>query len=293
MKTVAAIAALVLLIILASTAFIVREGETALLLQFGRIVGADDKEGAGYKSGLHFKLPFIQQVLKFDQRILNLEEPEERYYTLEKKSVSVDFFVKWQIQDPAAFYKATGGDTQVANQRIAPNVKDALRFEFNARPLPELISGGRADITERVREQVNKATEGAGKLGIHIVDIRIKRIELPNEVNKSVFERMRAERAKMANQLRAEGEEASRRIRADADRQVQVLKAEATRDAAAIRGEGDAQAAEIYAAAYGKDPDFYAFYRSLEAYRQTFQNNDSVLILDSKSEFFRYFGESK
>jgi len=292
MKTISIILALLLIAILASSAFIVREGETALLLQFGRIVSADD-DTSGYKPGLHFKLPFVQQVLKFDQRILNLEEPEERYYTLEKKSVSVDFFVKWQIQDTAAFYKATGGDPLVANQRIAPNVKDALRFEFNARPLPELISGGRADITERVREQVNKATEGGGKLGIHIVDIRIKRIELPTEVNKSVFDRMRAERTKMANQLRAEGEEASRRIKADADRQVQVLKAEATKEAEIARGEGDAQAAEIYAAAYGKDPDFYAFYRSLEAYRQTFQKDNSVLILDSKSEFFRYFNESK
>jgi membrane protease subunit HflC len=285
MKTLSAVLALVLVMLLANSLFVVREGQTAVLLQFGRI------EGSKFEPGLHFKLPLIQQVLKFDARILNLEASPERYFTSEKKSANVDFFVKWQIVDAAAFYRAFGGDESAAGLRLAPIIKDALRFEFNSRPLHDLIAGGRTDITEHVRDQANKAT--LTTFGIRVVDVRIKRIELPDEVSVTVFKRMQTEREKVANSLRAEGEEKAIGIHADADRQALVLKANATKEAQTARGEGDAKAAEVYAAAYGRDPEFYAFYRTMEAYRETFRDNNGVLVLDPKSEFFHYFGESK
>jgi modulator of FtsH protease HflC len=285
MRAISAIIVLVVVLIVANSVFIVREGQSAVLLEFGRIENAD------LKPGLHFNIPIVQQVIKFDRRIITLEAPPERYFTSEKKSANVDFFVKWRIDDPGAFYRAFGATELEAGLRLAPIVKDALRFEFNSRPLHDLIAGGRTDVTENVRKQANAATES--KLGIHIVDVRIKRIELPDEVSKSIYARMRAERVKVANSLRAEGKESSITIIADADRQVQVLKAEATKLAQQARGEGDGRAAEVYAGAYGKDPEFYAFYRSLEAYRETFKANGSVFVLDPKSEFLRYFGESK
>ncbi len=285
MKTLSAVLALMLVMLIANSLFVVREGQSAVLLQFGRI------EGSKYEPGLHFKLPLIQQVLKFDARILNLEASPERYFTSEKKSANVDFFVKWQIVDAAAFYRAFGGDESAAGLRLAPIIKDALRFEFNSRPLHDLIAGGRTDITEHVRDQANKAA--LATFGIRVVDVRIKRIELPDEVSVTVFKRMQTEREKVANSLRAEGQEKAIGIHADADRQVLVLKANATKEAQTARGDGDAKAAEIYAAAYGRDPEFYAFYRTMEAYRETFRDNNGVLVLDPKSEFFHYFGESK
>ena len=274
------IAALVLLLGLNSM-FVVSEGHSALLLQFGRIVRTD------YQPGLHFKLPVIQQVMHFDKRILSLDAPPERYFTSEKKSVNVDFYVKWRVADNAAYYRATGGDQLQAAQRLTPIVKDALRFEFNARTLPDLISGGRKDITERVRAQTDASARK--NLGIAVVDVRIKRIDLPNEVSESVYKRMRAERLQLANELRFTGQESAETIQADADRQGQVLRADAQRDAAKIRGEGDAQAAGIYAQAYNQDPEFFTFYRSLAAYRTSFEDGKGVLIMKPDDEFLRYF----
>lgn len=292
MKMLAPVVALILVAIVANSAFVVREGESALLLQFGRIEGVDGPDGGAYKPGLHFKLPLMQQVVRFDRRILNLEAPPASYLTSEKKSVKVDFFVKWHIDNTAAYYRSFGGDEvqTLANQRVAPIIKDALQFEFNSRPLNDLIASARSDITEHVRDLANKATRGS--FGIEIVDVRIKRIEFPDEVVDSVYKRMSAERSLLANEQRSNGKEESAKIKADADRQVQVLKAEAERDAQQMRGEGDAKAAEIYAAAYSKDPEFYAFYRSLSAYREAFKSGD-VMVLDPKSEFMRYFSESK
>lgn len=264
--------------------FVVSEGHSALLLQFGRIVRTD------YQPGLHFKLPVIQQVMNFDKRILSLDAPPERYFTSEKKSVNVDFYVKWRVADNAAYYRATGGDQLQAAQRLTPIVKDALRFEFNARTLPDLISGGRKDITERVRAQTDASARK--NLGIAVVDVRIKRIDLPNEVSESVYKRMRAERLQLANELRFTGQESAETIQADADRQGQVLRADAQRDAAKIRGEGDAQAATIYAQAYNQDPEFFSFYRSLSAYRSSFEDGKGVMILKPDDEFLRYFEQS-
>lgn len=281
MKIISAIAAVILLLLGLNSMFVVSEGHSALVLQFGRIVQTD------YQPGLHFKLPVIQQVMHFDKRILSLDAPPERYFTSEKKSVNVDFYVKWRIVDNARYYRSTGGDQLQAAQRLTPIVKDALRFEFNARTLPDLISGGRKDITERVRAQTDASARK--NLGIAVVDVRIKRIDLPNEVSESVYKRMRAERLQLANELRFTGQESAETIRADADRQGQVLRADARRDAAKIRGEGDAQAAAIYAKAYSQDPEFFRFYRSLAAYRKSFEDGKGVLIMKPGNEFLHYF----
>lgn len=280
-RIVAGIVAVVVVLIALNSVFVVSEGQNALLLQFGRIVRTD------YKPGLHFKVPLMQQALRFDSRIQSLDAPPERYFTSEKKSVIVDFYAKWKIADNAKFYRSTGGDSLQATQRLTPIIKDALRFEFNGRTLQELISGGRKDITERVRDQTDASARK--NLGIAVVDVRIKRIDLPDEVSESVYKRMKAERLQLANELRYTGQEAAARIQADADRQAQILKANANRDAAKIRGAGDAQAAAIYAKAYSQDPEFYSFYRSLAAYRTAFKDGNGVLVLKPDSPFLRYF----
>ena len=283
MKFASAIIAVLVVLLGFNSLFVVHEGQTALVLQFGRIVRTGDQPG------LHAKLPFIQQVMTFDNRILTLEAPPERYFTSEKKSVNVDFYVKWRIADNAAYYRATAGDELQAANRLTPIVKDALRFEFNGRTLQELVSAGRKDVTERVRKQTDTAARK--NFGIAVVDVRIKRIDLPDEVSESVYKRMRAERTQLANELRYTGQQAAETIKADADRQAQVVKAEAERDAAKVKGEGDAQAAAIYAQAYGQDPEFFAFYRSLAAYRTSFKDGKGVLVLRPDSEFLKYFSD--
>ncbi len=281
MKPIAIVAAVLLVLAGYGSVFTVRQDQTALLLQFGRIVGSD------FAPGLHFKLPFMQQVVKFDNRILTLDAQPERYFTAEKKVVNVDFYVKWRIANPALYYQATGGQELQAQARLTPMIKDALRFEFSSRPLDELVSGGRNDVTARVRAQANASAQRT--LGVRIVDVRIRQIELPESVSESVFRRMRAERLSLANALRSSGEEAAAKIRADADKQAKVLVAQAEAQASELRGEGDAKAAQIYAAAYGQDPRFFRFYRSLEAYRRSFGSGHGVLLLKPGSEFMRYF----
>ncbi|MBK7011683.1 MAG: protease modulator HflC [Xanthomonadales bacterium] len=278
------IAAIILLAV--DSVFIVSEGQTAILLQFGRITEA------GFKPGLHFKLPLVQQALRFDRRLQTLDAAAERYLTSEKKDVNVDFVVKWRISDSSKFYTAVAGDQERAQQRLAPIVKDGMRTAINSRTLKEVVSSARSDLTDSLVQTANKA---AMNLGIDIVDVRIKRVDLPEEssVLRSVYERMRSERKQVADALRAEGNEAAERIRSDADRQVQVIKAEAYREAQTGRGEGDAEAARIYASSYGKDAEFYAFYRSLEAYREAFTPANGVLVLDPKSEFLHYLQDSK
>lgn len=286
MRFASLVIALIVAFVAANCAFVVNEGQTAILLQFGRIVET------GFTPGLHFKLPLIQQVQRFDRRVLTLDSAPERYLTSEKKDVNIDFFVKWRITDASKFYVTVAGDENRAQQRVGPIVKEGLRTAVNSRTLQELVSGGRADLTQHLLTEANRATQG---LGIEVVDLRIKRIDLPEDgtVIGSVYERMRSERKKVANQLRAEGSEAAKTIRADADRQVQVINAEAYRDAEKTRGEGDAQASQTYAAAFGRNAEFYAFYRSLEAYRSAFATQNGMLVLDPKSEFLRYLQESK
>ena len=267
--------------------YVVSESQTAIVLNLGKVVRS------GIKPGLHFKLPLVEEVRKFDRRILTLDDAPERYLTSEKKDVSVDFFVKWRIEDVSTFYRAaSGGSEEAAKLRLTPIIKDALRNQINRLSLQEVVSGGRVDLTARL---LTETKAGAATLGISIVDIRIKRINLPEDskILDSVFDRMRAERTLVANRLRAEGSEGSDEIRSEAERERQVILAEAERDAQRLRGAGDAKAAELAAGAYGQDAEFYAFYRSLEAYRNSMADGKTTLVLDPDSEFLQYFGTER
>ncbi len=278
-----AVLALVALVMGSFSVFTVAEWERAIMFRLGEIRNSD------FTPGLHFKMPFINNVRKFDGRILTLDVEPERFLTVEKKNVIVDSFVMWKIQDVERFYTAVLGDERHARQRLEQIIKDGMRSQFSRRTINEVVSGERDQI---MRDLTKDANGQAGQLGISIVDVRIKRIDLPAEVSNSVYRRMQAERARVAKEFRSKGFEAAEKIRADADRQRQILIAEAYRKAEEIRGEGDALAAEIYADAYGRDPEFYAFYRSLNAYRQTFRNGRDLLLLEPDSEFFRYFNNA-
>lgn len=283
MKNVFFVAVLAVILLISSSVFVVRESQVGILFQLGRIVRTD------INPGVHFKIPLIQNVRIFDRRILTLDSQPERYLTSEKKDVNVDFFAKWRISEVGRYYTTTSGDELQAMQRLNPIIKEALRNQINQRTLKETVSDARSKMTEIL---VRTANEGSKNLGVEVIDIRIKRIDLPEEVSESVYNRMRAERSRVANELRSEGIEASETIRANADRERQVILAEAERDAQRTRGEGDAQATDVYAQAYNRDAEFYGFYRSLESYRAAFEKGDGVLVLDPDSEFLRYFGEA-
>ena len=280
MKNIVLVIVLAAVLLGAGSVFVVREAEVGVLFQLGRIVRTD------IEPGLHFKLPLVQDVRRFDQRIMTLDSQPERYLTSEKKDVNVDFFAKWRISEVGRYYTTTSGDELQAIQRLTPMLKEGLRNQINQRTLQETVSDARSSMTETL---VKNANEGAKNLGIAIIDVRIKRIDLPDEVSESVYNRMRAERSRVANELRSEGTEAKETIESNADRERSVILAEAERDAQRLRGEGDAQAADIYAQAYGRDAEFYAFYRSLESYRTAFRDGQGVLVLDPESEFFEYF----
>lgn len=275
-----AIAVSLLLAFLGSV-FVVREGHSAMVFRLGTIVRTD------VGPGLHFKVPLVESARVFDRRLLVLPAESERYLTQDKQDVSVDFFALGQIENPRAFFRATGGSEDVAVQRVAPIIRDSLRNEINARTLQEVVSGDRTAVIGRQLKAIN---EGAETLGVKIVDIRIKRIELPQDSNVvgSVYDQMRSQRKQVASQLRAEGVEQAQTIRAQADRERAVILAEAERDAQKLRGEGDAQAARLYAQAANKDPAFYAFQRSLEAYRASFSDGQSVIVLDRDDPFLQY-----
>ena len=276
---------LILLVVLGvtsvSSVFIVSETEYAIKFQLGRIVRAD------YEPGIHFKLPFVNNVLKFERRLLTLDTNPEQMLTSEQKFVAVDSFVKWRIVDVSRFYTSTQGNERIALSRLDSIVKDRIRNQIAARELVQVISEERVTIMQDIARAANEA---AKEFGIEVLDVRIKAIELPDDVRESVFRRMAADRQKEANLYRFEGRESAERIRADADRQVQVLLAEAEREGQTTRGEGDALSTEIYASAYGQDSEFYSFYRSLEAYRNAFGGNNDVMVLDRSSQFFDYFG---
>ncbi|HID82060.1 MAG TPA: protease modulator HflC [Chromatiales bacterium] len=262
------------------SAFIVDQREKVILFNLGKIRQVD------LKPGLHFKWPFVNNVIKFDGRILTLDESPEQFLTSEKKNVMVDFYVKWRIEDVGQFYRATGGQERSAEVRLSQIIKDGLRNEFAKRTIRQVVSGERGDIMKSINEISRELAKG---LGIEVVDVRISRIDLPERISESVYDRMRAERSRIAKELRAQGQEAAERIRADADRQRTILLAEAYREAQQLRGAGDAKSAETYANAYQKDPEFYSFYRSLQSYRKAFQNKSDLMVLDPDSDFFRYF----
>lgn len=262
--------------------FTVDEREHAIKFRFQEIVKSD------YEPGLHFKIPIVNTVSKYPDRILNYEESEERFLTGEKKNLIVDYFVTWRIIDPAQYYRSVAGNELDAELRLSAIIKEGIKAEFGRRTVQEVVSAERSEL---MSQMLVEAGQRAPDLGIEVVDVRVKRIELSDEVSGSVFSRMQQERFRVAAQLRAEGSEESERIRADADRQRTVILAEAYRDSERIRGEGDARAAEIYANAYSQDPEFYKFYRSMQAYRTAIGRDQDVLVLSPDSEFFQFLEE--
>ena len=273
--------ALALTVMLAnSSLYVIKETEKAVKLRFGRIVEPD------IKPGIYVKLPFADDVRKFDSRILTLDAEPESFLTVQKKRLIVDAFAKWRIVDVATYYKATGGEESVAHSRLADRVNDGLRNQFGTRTLHEAVSGERDQLMAHITEDLNERVRES--LGVEVVDVRVKRIDLPQEVSEQVFRRMKAEREKEARELRSKGLEAAEKIRADADRQETIIAANAYRESEKTRGAGDAEASTIYATAYQRNPEFYAFFRSLIAYRKAFANKGDVMLIDPDSDFFKY-----
>jgi modulator of FtsH protease HflC len=282
MKTTAAIIIVLALLLGFNSLYTVDEGQSALVLQFGKILRTDKQ------AGLHAKVPLLQQALTLDDRILSFDGQPERYATADKQSVNVDFYVKWRIANPADYYRATGGDELQAGQRLSPIVSNALRGIVDTRTLQQLITGNPGDLTAGTVAQSN--TQAQKTLGISVVDVRITGIEFPDDIKAAVYKRMQTERQQQAAAIRADGKQEAEAIKADADRQAQIIRANAESDADKVKGEGDAQAAQVYAQAYAQDPDFFAFYRSLDAYKKAFGDGKATIILKPDSEFLRYFG---
>ncbi|MBM4189918.1 MAG: protease modulator HflC [Betaproteobacteria bacterium] len=265
--------------------FTVDQRQAALVFQLGDIV--DTKT----KPGLYFKIPLIQNVRNFDTRIMTLDPVDpERFITSEKKNVLVDYFVKWRITNVRTFYVSFGGDEARAINRLAQTVNDGLRAEFGKRTVHDVVSGERDDVMDALRKSANT---DAKRFGVEVLDVRIKRVDLPAEVSESVYRRMEAERKRVANELRSTGAAEAEKIKAEADREREVILAEAYRDAQRIKGQGDGKAAAIYAKAYGKHAEFYAFYRSMESYKASFKDKQDVMVLQPNSAFFRYMNAPK
>ena len=278
------IAVAVLLFIVSKSVFTVSETERAIKLKFGEVIASD------FEPGLYFMFPFINNFKKFDARILTLDSKPERFLTSEKKNVIVDSFVKWKIADVTTFYTAVSGDINQANIRLDQIIKDAFRSEFSKRDIKQLVSTDRNAIRTAL---IKLSTPIAIKLGMEIVDVQVKRIDLPSDVSSSVYRRMEAERERVAREFRSQGKEAAERIRANADKQREIILAEAFRDAEILRGNGDATAADIYAKTYGADIEFFTFYRSMNAYKKTFRNKGDMLVVEPDSDFFKYFKKQK
>ena len=286
MKSQTLLAVIVVLFLLVSSSlYIVDQRQRAIVFQLGEVVSVKTSHG------LYFKIPMVQNVRFFDSRILTMDAQEpERFITSEKKNVLVDLFVKWRIVDVKQYYISVQGDEALARVRLAQTVNSSLRDEFGNRTVHEVISGERDKIMEIMRQ---KADADARNIGVEVVDVRLKRVDLQREVSESVYRRMEAERKRVANELRSTGFADSEKIRSNADRQREVIMAKAYRDAQKNKGKGDAKATEIYAEAFNKNPEFYSFYRSLEAYKQSFQNKSDIMVLEPSSEFFKYLKNPK
>lgn len=275
---------LTVLVLFGVSVYTVDQRQDAIVFQLGEVVSVKKEPG------LYFKLPLIQNVRFFDKRILTIDTPEpERFITSEKKNVLVDSFVKWRIVDVKQYYVSVGGDEVRAKTRLLQTVNSSMREEFGKRTIHEVVSGERDKIMEVLR---TKTDSDARKIGVEVLDVRLKRVDFPLEISESVYRRMDAERKRVANELRASGAAESEKIKADADRQREVILAEAYRTAQKTKGEGDAKAAALYAAAFGRNPEFYSFYRSLEAYKQSFKNKSDMMVLDPSSAFFKYLKSS-
>ncbi len=271
------------LVVIGLSAFTVNERDLAIKLQVGEVVKSD------YSPGLKWKIPFIQNVRKFPKRILTISDRPERIFTAERLALQVDFFVKWRIVDPVKFYTSTGGVLRMANDRLSEIIKNSIVTEFGKRSVQEAISVERAEL---MRDMLATATVAAQGLGVELIDVRVKQVEFPDDVRNSVYEQMREERARVAAERRAEGREAAEKRKSTADKERTIILADAYRDGQKLRGEGDARAAEIYASAYKKDAEFYAFYRSIDAYRKSMGKSGDILVLDPNNEFFRYLNQS-
>jgi len=281
MKT--AIVLMVLLIAASNSLFVVSEFERGVKLQFGKLVEAD------IQPGLHVKIPFVDNVRIFDARILTVDAQPASFFTIEKKRLIVDSYAKWRIANVETYYKATGGVESVAHNRLANRVNNGLRNQFGTRTLHEVVSGERDLLMQNITAELNDSV--LDSLGIEVVDVRVKRIDLPQEVSSQVFRRMTAERDKEANELRSTGKERAEKIRASADRERTIEVANAYRDSEKLRGEGDAKAAAIYSEAYQQDPEFFSFMRSLNAYKSAFSNKGDIMLVDPGSDFFKYLNQ--
>lgn len=265
------------------SAFTVNEREMAIKLQVGQVVEAN------YEPGLHWKWPIYQNVRKFPRRILTISDQPERIFTAERRALQVDFFVKWRVADPVDFYTSTGGSAEVARDRLSEIIRNSIVTEFGKRSVEEAISVERAEL---MRDMLVTASSTATGLGVELIDVRIKQVEFPNDVKNAVYREMREERARVAAELRAQGRQTSEEKRSEADKQRTIILADAYRDGQIIRGEGDAMAAAIYASAYTKDPEFYEFYRSIDAYKKSLGKAGDILVLDPNNEYFRYLNQS-
>ncbi len=281
MKNFLVVGLIFLVVLIAgNTLFVVKETERAVMLQLGELVDPD------IEPGLHAKIPWVNTVRKFDARIQTEDSNPESFLTLEQKALEVDSYAKWRIIDVGQFYVSTRGEVSTAGSLLAQRINDGLRDQIGARTLQEVVAGERDQLMLDLTAELNEST--ASDIGIEVIDVRVKRIDLPDDVRSSVYDRMITERNREAQEIRSRGEELAIGIRADADRQATIFRAEAYRDAEQIRGEGDAEATGIYAGAYTKDPEFYAFTRSLNAYRETFSSKNDVLLLDPDSDYFKY-----
>ncbi len=290
-KAIVILSAVVLLLFIAFISlFTVQEGERALTLRLGELTTNPQGQIKIFAPGLHFKTPFITKVRWFDVRLQTLNVDSSRILTAEQKYVRVDYYAKWRIDDLALYYKRTGGNPARAQRLLTQKINDSLRAAIGERTIKEVISGERADIMKLLKAQANKSAQG---LGIRVTDVRIQAIDLPSQVRDSVYQRMRSEREQVATKHRAQGQAEAEAIRADADKNAAITIAEAKTKAQRIRAAGDAEAANIYIKAYSQDPEFYAFYRSLEAYRQVFRNKDTIMVLRPDNKFFKYFNEGK
>ncbi len=274
------IAIVVVLLLLSLSVYTVDQRQAAMVFQLGEVVRIDKVPG------LYLKIPFVQNVRYFDTRVLTIDTAEpERFITSEKKNVLVDYYVKWRISDVKKFYVSFNGDERRAENRLAQTVNDGMRAEFGKRTVHDVVSGERDEVMASLQ---GKADADARLYGVQVLDVRIKRVDLPAEVSESVYRRMDAERKRVANELRSTGAAEAEKIRADADRQREIIIAEAYREAQGVKGEGDGKAAAIYGEAYGKNAEFYAFYRSMQSYRDSFNSKNDVMVLQPNSEFFRY-----
>ena len=278
-----------LVLVFISSAFVVSEGQHGIVMQFSKVKRDSEGQPVAYPPGLHFKVPFIDSVRTMDTRIQTLDDQADRFVTSEKKDLIIDSYVKWQIEDLAVYYLATGGNKMQAEALLKRKINNGLRSEIGKNTITDIVSGKRGELMETALKRLARSSE----LGIKVVDVRIKKINLPDEVSNSVYQRMRAERLAVAKEHRSQGQEQSEVIRANIDRKVSIMLAVANKESLEVRGSGDAQSSRIYADSYGQDPEFFAFLRSMEAYKKSFSGKDDVMVLSPDSDFFKYMNSKK